>query len=99
MPNQLTLADFRQSLSHDAPPAGLNRALQSLWYEAKGDWEKAHRLAQDEDTPTGAWVHAYLHRVEGDLSNAAYWYRRAGKPVSDASLAEEWGSLVQALLG
>jgi hypothetical protein len=95
----MTVTDFRQSLNSDAPPAGLVRAFQSLWYEAKGNWEKAHRLAQDEETPAGAWVHAYLHRVEGDQSNAAYWYRRAGKPVSDASLAEEWESLVQALLG
>ncbi|HXF63603.1 MAG TPA: hypothetical protein VNK95_18415 [Caldilineaceae bacterium] len=98
MPDKLTVADFRQSLSNDAPPAGLGRALQSLWYEAKGDWEKAHRLAQDEETPAGAWVHAYLHRVEGDQNNAAYWYRRAGQPVSNASLAEEWESLVRALL-
>lgn len=92
-----TAAEFRASLAADAPPAGLTPALQALWYAAKGDWEKAHDLTQ----PGGGeldWVHAYLHRVEGDLSNAGYWYRRAGKPVATSSLDEEWTTLVQTFL-
>jgi hypothetical protein len=76
----------------------LGRALHALWHEAKGNWAEAHRLAQDEDNATGAWVHAYLHRVEGDPANAAYWYRRASKPVAQVALAEEWRDLVAALL-
>jgi hypothetical protein len=94
----MTVDELRQSLAQAAPPAGLDRALQALWYEAKGDWGRAHTLAQEEATPTGAWVHAYLHRVEGDPDNAAYWYRRAARPVSAASLADEWTEIATALL-
>ncbi|GIV78320.1 hypothetical protein FKZ61_021815 [Litorilinea aerophila] len=94
----MTLEEFRQSLEQAQPPAGLSLALQALWHEARGEWDKAHSLAQAQDDATGAWVHAYLHRVEGDPGNAAYWYRRAGKPVSHQSLAEEWESIAQALL-
>lgn len=94
----MTFDEFQASLNSDSPPQGLGRALQALWYDAKGNWAEAHRLAQEEENATGAWVHAYLHRVEGDPSNAAYWYRRANKPVSDASLADEWRDLVTALL-
>lgn len=89
---------FRDSLDADGPPAGLSNALQALWHEAKGDWHRAHGLAQDQPDPAGAWVHAYLHRVEGDLVNAGYWYRRAGKPASDAPLAAEWAEIAAALL-
>src|SRR5690554_7813622 len=95
---QMTFDEFQASLNSDSPPQGLDRALQALWYDAKGKWTEAHRLAQEEENATGAWVHAYLHRVEGDPANAAYWYRRANKPVSDASLADEWRDLVTALL-
>ncbi len=95
----MDLAAFKQSLKADAPPAGLTPALQALWWDAKGDWDKAHECAQaDEGDPSCDWVHAYLHRKEGDASNAGYWYRRAGKPVAKAPLAEEWQSIVQALL-
>jgi hypothetical protein len=76
----------------------MNSLLQALWHEAKGDWTRAHELLQPEDGADAAWVHAYLHRVEGDAGNAAYWYRRAVKPVSQQSLADEWNSLVAALL-
>jgi hypothetical protein len=93
-----TLEAFRDSLRSGAPPAGLSQALQALWYEAKGDWPAAHRLAQAEDDAAGAWVHAYLHRVEGDLANAGYWYRRAGRPVGTQPLAEEWAAIAAALL-
>jgi hypothetical protein len=93
---------FRASLLEGAPPAGLGRALEALWHEARGDWDKAHKLAQGavggaEDT-AGAWVHAYLHRVEGDQGNAGYWYRRAGRPPCRAPLAEEWAGIAAALL-
>ncbi len=95
----MDLASFKQSLDRDAPPAGLERALAALWREAKGDWDEAHRLAQAQDDADGAWVHAYLHRVEGDLPNAGYWYRRAGKPPSSAPLKQEWAEIAGALLG
>jgi hypothetical protein len=89
---------FKASLSGAAPPAGLDRALAALWHAAKGDWTKAHELAQEQDDATGAWVHAYLHRVEGDQSNAGYWYRRAGKPHARAALETEWEEIARALL-
>ncbi len=95
----MNLASFRQSLDRDAPPEDLGRALAALWHEAKGDWDQAHRLAQAAGDAVGAWVHAYLHRVEGDPSNADYWYRRAGKPSSTASLKREWDEIAAALLG
>ena len=94
----MDLQGFTASLDAAAPPPGLSRALEALWYEAKGEWDRAHRLAQAVKTSDGAWVHAYLHRVEGDASNAAYWYRRAERPVSDLPAAEEWAAIVQALL-
>ena len=94
----MDLETFTTSLTDDAPPTGLSRLLQALWHDANGDWEAAHRLAQQQDDRDGAWVHAYLHRKEGDLSNAAYWYRRAGRPVSGLSLEEEWREIAGALL-
>jgi len=95
---RMTLQAFRDSLSGAAPPAGLSPALQALWQEARGDWPAAHALAQAQDDAEGAWVHAYLHRVEGDLANARYWYRRAGRTASDQPLPEEWAALASALL-
>ena len=94
----MDLAAFKDSLHGDGPPAGLGRALDALWHAAKGDWDEAHRLAQSQGDAVGAWVHAYLHRVEGDLSNAGYWYRRAGKPPSSAPLKQEWDEIAGALL-
>ena len=76
----MDLTVFKVSLKDAAPPDGIQPVLQALWHEARGDWDKAHRLAQSQGDATGAWVHAYLHRVEGDQSNAAYWYRRAPDP-------------------
>ena len=93
----MTLAEFKASLQQDNPPVGLSLALQSLWWDARGDWDKAHTCAQDQDDRTGAWVHAHLHRVEGDEANAGYWYRRAGKPHSTASLDEEWEQIASTL--
>lgn len=92
-----TLEDFKQSLSGSAPPAVPN-ALQALWWEGKGDWTKAHDLLQDDNSPAGSWVHAYLHRKEPDPANAAYWYRRAGKPVASGGFDTEWEAIVKALL-
>ncbi len=89
---------FKQSLTQAQPPAGLSLALQGLWWDAKGDWATAHTCTQDQDDKIGAWVHAYLHRKEGDAFNASYWYRRAGKPAFAGSLEEEWTDLVTALL-
>jgi len=95
----MDLQSFKQSLDRAAPPEGLGRALAALWHEAKGDWDEAHHFAQAQKDAAGAWVHAYLHRVEGDLSNAAHWYRRAGKPPSSALLSREWDEIADALLG
>ena len=74
-------------------------ALKALWHDAKGDWERAHDLAQSAGNSNGDWVHAYLHRVEGDLGNASYWYNRIGKPRFEGSLKSEWASIVESLLG
>ena len=93
----MTEDDFHATLSAGSPPLGISPALQALWYAAKGDWDKAHDITQPGG-PELDWVHAYLHRVEGDLSNAGYWYRRAGKPVASVSLDEEWAALVRTFL-
>ena len=94
----MTLEDFRKSLSDSAPPAGLAEVLKALWHDGQGNWDAAHQVAQDVPDPDGAWVHAYLHRKEGDASNAAYWYRRAAKPVCRDSLDLEWEAIVRAFL-
>ncbi len=99
MQNQImNLTAFTDSLRDNAPPAGLGRALQALWYDANGDWAAAHDLAQAQGDRAVAWVHAYLHRKEGDADNAAYWYGRAGEPVARGPLDEEWGRIVEQLL-
>lgn len=90
--------DFKNSLHQDDPPKVGNSLLRALWHDAKGDWDRAHDIAQDVNSSDGAWVHAYLHRVEGDEWNANYWYRRAGRTMPDLSLKEEWAQLVQAFL-
>jgi len=94
----MTIEDFRGSLTASSPPASLTPALTALWWDARGDWERAHSCAQDDEGPEGAWVHAYLHRKEGDRGNAGYWYRRAGKAFCEESLSEEWLSITQTLL-
>ena len=91
-------ADFRTSLSGAAPAPDLDAPLAGLWWAAKGSWDQAHKIVQDESSADAAWVHAYLHRVEGDLGNAGYWYRRAGKPVTSGSLETEWERMLSALL-
>jgi hypothetical protein len=92
-------ADFKASLSGAAPAPDLAAPLAALWWAAKSNWEQAHKIVQDEDDANSAWVHAYLHRVEGDLGNAGYWYRQAGKPVATGALETEWERMVSALLG
>jgi hypothetical protein len=95
----VTLAEFSSSVaSAAAPPADLAPPLAALWWAAKGDWDRAHKLAQDDEGGNAAWVHAYLHRVEGDLPNARYWYGVAGKPLAAGALAAEWTAIVTALL-
>ena len=92
------MGDFKASLSGATPAPDLDAPLAGLWWAAKGQWDKAHKVVQDETTADSAWVHAYLHRVEGDLGNAGYWYRRAGKPVATGPLETEWERIVSALL-
>ncbi|MBI3709363.1 MAG: hypothetical protein HY246_17045 [Proteobacteria bacterium] len=94
----MDLKSFKRSVSSTAPPAGVGPAVQGLWWDAKGDWDKAHDCAQAQDDEIGAWVHAYLHRKEGDASNAGYWYRRAGKTAATGALAAEWDAIARALL-
>lgn len=79
----------------ERPDRTLPLMVQALWYDALGDWDKAHVLAQDESSKNGAWVHAYLHRKEGDIGNASYWYGKAGKPMPEKSLKQEWEELMQ----
>ena len=94
----MSIADLKATLADAAPPSGLTQALTALWWVAKGNWEKAHSIAQDTPNSDGAWVHAHLHRVEGDPDNASYWYSRAGKPASSVSLETEWDQIASALL-
>ena len=95
----MDLEAFRGSLGSDDPPKGASPLLVALWWEARGNWAKAHEIAQEIDSPDAAWVHAYLHRKEGDQGNAGYWYRRAGRPHSRAALQAEWEEIAQTFLG
>ena len=94
----MDLEAFRRSLSDATPPAGVGSALEALWHDAHGDFDRAHNLAQNDEGADGDWVHAYLHRKEGDAGNAAYWYRRAGKPLCRETLEAEWEAIARALL-
>lgn len=93
----MNMNEFEQSLTNNAPPQNASVYLKALWYDAKGNWKKAHSLVDSLEGSTAAAVHAYLHRVEGDMRNANYWYRRANKPTPDISLKEEWKMLVKEL--
>ncbi len=90
-----TFEQFRASMQEPAPPPGLPPMAEALWYDGKGDWEKAHDIAQTRNTPPYCQLHAYLHRKEGDPSNARYWYNRAGKSMPNVPLAQEWEDLVR----
>jgi len=90
----MTLDEFRSSLDAATPPAG--GVLEGLWLDARGDWHAAHRVAQSLSDAGGAWLHAYLHRKEGDAANAGYWYRRAGRTPPACTLEEEWRALAEA---
>ena len=94
----MTLEEFHKSLSSERPPQGISQVLEALWHDGKGEWDRAHALVQAAGGRNGAWVHAYLHRKEGDLSNAGYWYGRAGHRQPFGSLETEWDELVRALL-
>lgn len=89
---------FKASLANESPPEGLKPPLLALWHLSRGDWDRAHRIAQAIPGPDGAWVHAHLHRVEGDGANAAYWYGRAGRPVHRGAFEDEWNQIAAALL-
>ncbi len=90
--------EFEVTLSQSQPPVNLSDALQAMWHDGKGDWEKAHDLAQINNSATNCWIHAYLHRKEGDNWNAQYWYTRAGRPMPKTTLEEEWQAIVKELL-
>lgn len=90
----MTIQDFKHSLVEDKPPMDLKIQLQALWWDAKGNWQKAHDLIDHLEDPVSAHIHAYLHRVEGDMWNARYWYNRARQPVFEGNLEEEWSYLL-----
>ncbi|MCC9136460.1 hypothetical protein ACFSKU_06375 [Pontibacter silvestris] len=94
----MDLADFKKSLSTHNPPADASVYLKALWHDAKADWNKAHELIQDIPDKNAAWIHAYLHRKEGDTWNADYWYNRASKKRPAISLDDEWEQIVTTLL-
>jgi hypothetical protein len=91
--------EFRGSLTGEEPPVGLAVPLAALWWDAKGDWARAHGLVDELETPEGMAVHAYLHRKEGEAWNADYWYKRAGRGFHRTTLEEEWEALVEGLRG
>jgi hypothetical protein len=94
----MTLAEFKRTLSKTQPPMGLTPALTGLWWAGRKSWDRAHKLVMDEAGKDCAWVHAYLHRVEGDEGNAGYWYRQAGRPVVQGPWPAEWEAIARALL-
>ena len=98
LPYSMTFEEFRDSFRHAGPAKELSLGLTALWWDAKGDWTKAHESAPQDEGPACAWGHAYLHRKEGDASNAAYWYKRAGKSASRKALIEEWNEITRSLL-
>lgn len=95
----MNFTDFQRSLAQSGPPEGLSEPLLALWHDGRGDWHRAHEVAQAHETPANNLIHAYLHRKEGDTPNAGYWYRRAGRALPKGSLAQEWEALVREFLG
>jgi hypothetical protein len=94
----MTLQEFRDSLARDEPPRQIDIALAALWWDAKGNWKQSHEVVGQDEGLAAAWVHAYLHRKEGDSSNANYWYTRADKTPATVSLEEEWTDITESLL-
>ncbi|MGC3944227.1 MAG: hypothetical protein QM762_06870 [Chryseolinea sp.] len=94
----VTFETFKESLKNNEPPDNLPVLLKAMWFEGKGDWHSAHELAQDVNTRDGSWIHAYLHRKEGDIGNAGYWYSRAGRSMPTHSLNAEWEFITRELL-
>ena len=97
--NAMTADEFKRSLNKSQPARGLAPALAALWWAAKDDWDRAHEIVMAHEDSDCAWVHAYLHRREGDLPNARWWYRQAHKPATTGSLDAEWNAIVRGLLG
>jgi hypothetical protein len=94
----MNLSVFKETLSGSEPPQNVSVYLKTLWYDAKGEWDKAHKLIQDFEDRNASWIHAYLHRKEGDTGNADYWYSCAGKKRPSVSLDEEWEQIVTTLI-
>lgn len=94
----MTIVELKATFKDATRPAGLTPLAEAMWWEARGNWERAHLIAQDVSTTDGSWVHAYLHRREGDEANAGYWYRQAGRRVYKGSFVEEWAEIVEVLL-
>jgi hypothetical protein len=94
----MTFLEFKASLEKSGPPGSLSAPLLALWHDAKGDWDRAHKCVDQLSDPKSMWVHAYLHRKEGDVSNARYWYSHAGRAPSTVALEEEWAAIATALL-
>jgi hypothetical protein len=95
---KMQFENFRKSINHTIPPANISVYLLAMWYDANGDWNKAHGIVDSLDDAAACWVHAYLHRKEGDTGNANYWYRRADKKMPSITLEQEWEAIVKALL-
>ncbi len=95
----MTFEKFKSSLQENHPPSESSELLKALWYDGKGDWNASHNIAQDVYSADGSWVHAYLHRKEGDQWNAGYWYRQAGRKMPGYSLEKEWEEMVRYFLG
>jgi len=95
---KMTLEEFRSTLAETAAPETLSPALKAMWEDAKGHWDAAHSIAQGIEDETGSWIHAYLHRREGDAGNAGYWYRRVKQSIAHDTLEEEWARIVSSLL-
>ncbi len=94
----MTFENFQQSIKSGLPPQGITVYLLAMWHDGQGNWNKAHSLVDSLEDATACWVHAYLHRKEGDNRNADYWYRKANKKRPDVSLQQEWETIVEPLL-
>ena len=94
----MTLDELKATLGQDGPPQGLTDEVRAMWLSSRKGWEAGHVIVQEIESPQAAWVHAHLHRIEGDLSNAAYWYQRAGRPTCETSLEAEWDDIAGSLL-